>query len=145
MVAELSSSGLKVSTIKHAHHIFDLDQSGTDSYKHRESGALEVAIVSRKRWAIQHELNDQQEPSLKEMVAKLSPCDIVLVEGYKREDIPKIEIMADETDPKDYLWPNDSSVLAIACDHDIDGCNLPRFGRSDVSAIAEFIRNGLKK
>ncbi len=91
LVAEFSRRGLKVATVKHAHHEFDVDQPGTDSFRHRKAGAAEVAIVSSRRWVLMHELLEEDEPALADILARLSPCDIVLIEGYKREPHPKIE------------------------------------------------------
>jgi len=138
LVSEFTSRTLKVSTIKHAHHTFDLDQPKTDSFKHREAGAGEVLLVSHKRWAIQHELRDTPEPPFEAILEKLSPCDLILVEGYKRESIPKIEIIGPESlgDP---LWPDNKEIKAIACDTAIEHCDLPQFKRDDVSEIADFI------
>ena len=143
LVKEFSSRKLRVSTIKHAHHTFDLDQPRTDSFKHREAGASEVVLVSRNRWAIQHELRDEEEPSLHEILAKLSHCDLVLVEGYKREPIPKIEILGNETRDDEQLWVNDERVIALATDRENDACPLPQFRRDDVSKIADFISDHL--
>jgi molybdopterin-guanine dinucleotide biosynthesis protein B len=91
LVAEFTQRGLKVSTVKHAHHNFDVDKPGADSYRHREAGAVEVALVSGRRWALMHELRDQEEPPLEDILARLTPCDLILIEGYKRENHPKIE------------------------------------------------------
>lgn len=138
LVSDISSRGLKVSTIKHAHHSFDLDTAGTDSFKHRVSGAQEVVLVSQNRWAIQHELRDTLEPTLEEMRERLSPCDLVLIEGYKHQSIPKIEIIGDENNGLN-LWPEDTNVKAIACDTPLKNCDLPQFKRSQGSEIADFI------
>mgnify|MGYP000020065837 CR=1 FL=1 len=138
LVTELSNRGLGVSTIKHAHHAFDLDTPGTDSFKHREAGAREVILVSRNRWAIQHELRGNQEPDFETMIGRLDACDIVLVEGYKRESIPKLEIIGPES-KDEYFWPNDSNVKAIACDEPVKNCPLRQFGRSDYKAIGDFL------
>lgn len=138
LVTEITNRGLTVSTIKHAHHAFDLDTPNTDSFKHREAGANEVILVSAKRWAIQHELRDQEEPDFETMLTKLSPCDLVLVEGYKRENIAKLEIIGDSND-RDALWSKDDNIKAIACDAKIAGCPLPYFHRNDITEIADFI------
>ena len=138
LVTEFSKRGLVVSTIKHAHHTFDLDTPNTDSYKHREAGAHEVALVSANRWAIQHELRDDREPDFEEILAKLSPCDLVLVEGYKKEEIKKLEIMGPDSD-RNPLWPSDANIRAIACDELVVNCTLPRFTRNDIGGIADFI------
>lgn len=138
LVNEITGLGLVVSTIKHAHHAFDLDTPGTDSFKHRAAGAHEVALVSSHRWAIQHEHKKEDEPSFKAILNRLSPCDLVLVEGYKREDIPKIEIIGPENS-RERFWPGDQNVKAIACDTILDDCPLPIFRRDQVSVIADFI------
>ena len=139
LVKEISSRGLKVSTIKHAHHSFDLDHTGTDSFKHREAGADEVVLVSRNRWAIQHELRDENEPLLEEFLEKLSPCDLVLIEGYKREEIPKLEIIGPDNETRDFLWHKDQNIKAIAVDTPIPDCGLPSFHRNAIKEIADFI------
>ncbi len=139
LVGELTSRGLRVSTIKHAHHSFDLDRPGTDSFKHRAAGASEVILVSARRWAVQHELADEDEPGLEEFLKKLSPCDLVLVEGYKYSDIPKLEIIGSDGGSQKRLWQTDSNIMAIACDTEQKGCHLPRFERADVNGIADFI------
>src|SRR5262245_12971297 len=92
LVEELTSRGYRISTVKHAHHDFDIDKPGADSFRHREAGACEVAIVSGKRFAIMHELRGDAEPSLVDILERIAPCDLVLVEGYKREPVPKIEL-----------------------------------------------------
>ena len=109
LVSEISNRGLNVSTIKHAHHAFDLDTPGTDSFKHRTSGAKEVILVSQNRWAIQHELRGSDEPAFEEIRSRLSPCDLIIVEGYKRENIPKIEIIGPES-TGEFLWQNDRNI-----------------------------------
>ncbi len=138
LVTEITNRGFVVSTIKHAHHTFDLDTPKTDSFKHREAGANEVILVSANRWAIQHELRESDEPNFKTMLTKLSPCDLVLVEGYKRENIAKLEIIG-EANGRDALWSNDDNIKAIACDTKIIDCPLPHFHRNDIKEIANFI------
>ena len=138
LVRELGSRGLLVSTIKHAHHSFDLDTPGTDSFSHREAGAKEVVLVSASRWAIQHELVDEKEPALSEMLERLAPCDVVLIEGYKREAVPKLEIIGPDSN-QDFLWKNDPNVVALAADKEIEECSLPQFSRNDYTQIADFI------
>ncbi len=138
LVTEISDRGFIVSTIKHAHHAFDLDTPNTDSFKHREAGANEVVLVSANRWAIQHELRDNAEPDFETMLTKLAPCDLVLVEGYKRENISKLEIIGPESD-RDSLWPQDTNIKAIACDTIIQDCPLPHFHRNSITEIADFI------
>jgi molybdopterin-guanine dinucleotide biosynthesis protein B len=139
LVEELTTRGWKISTVKHAHHAFDIDKEGTDSFRHRAAGASEVAIVSGRRWALMHELHGNQEPSLSEILARLEPCDLVIVEGYKRESHQKIE--ARRTTAKDTrpLAPGDPHIVAIAADHEIADAALPVFALDDVPAIADFV------
>ncbi len=139
LVKELTNRGLIVSTVKHAHHGFDLDQPDTDSHQHRSSGAREVAIVSSMRWAIMHELTHEDEPALDDILLRLSPCDLVLIEGYKGEPIPKIEIIGPGTPDEDQRWRQDANIVGVATDEALDGCKLPVFPRGDVSKIADFI------
>ena len=139
LVTELTKRGWKISTIKHAHHDFDIDKDGTDSFRHRAAGASEVAIVSDRRWAVIHELREENEPSLEAILARLSPCDLVLVEGYKRNDHLKLEvrrIQARDTTP---LSDDDDKIVAIAADHEISQNHLPFFTIDDISAIADFV------
>lgn len=146
LVSELRRRGWRVSTIKHAHHSFDIDKQGTDSHRHREAGASEVAIVSGNRWALMHELRDEEEPRLETILSRLTPCDIVLIEGYKREDHAKIEMR--RLDAKDCtpLAIADATIVAIAADHPVGDTNLPVFSLDDVQAIADFVetRTGLR-
>lgn len=138
LVAELVRRGRTVSTVKHAHHDFDIDVPGTDSFRHRQAGASEVAIVSSRRWALMHELRDEAEPALASVLARLAPCELVIVEGYKRENHPKIEARrrgARDTAP---LSADDPSIVAIACDHPLPGETLPVFDIDDVATIADF-------
>lgn len=145
LVEEFTARGLKVSTIKHAHHTFDIDHENTDTWKHRKAGASEVAIVSNNRWALMHELQDEQEPSLDEIAEKLAPCDLILVEGYKSETHPKLEtIRKNQTDSKP-LFSNDKNILAIATDQEVENCTLPIFSQADIGPIADFILTTLSK
>jgi molybdopterin-guanine dinucleotide biosynthesis adapter protein len=141
LVAELTRRGWRVSTVKHAHHDFDIDKEGTDSFRHRQAGASEVAIVSGRRWALMHELRGEDEPTLDEVLKRLAPCDLVLVEGYKRESHRKIETR--RTDAKDTapLSPGDPTIVAIATDSPVADEILPIFGLDDVGAIADFIES----
>ncbi len=111
----LKQQGLRVSVIKHAHHNFDIDRPGKDSFRHREAGASEVLIVSGHRWALMHELRDEPEPSLEDLCARLSPCDLVLIEGYKFSSIPKLEVHRAETGHP-LLYPNDPHIIAVVTD-----------------------------
>lgn len=139
LVRELSARGYRVSTIKHAHHDCDVDRPGADSHQHREAGAQEVALVSGARIALMQELRGAPEPSLEEILARLSPCDIVLVEGYKREPIPKIETRRQDARSTEPLAPLDPLILAVASDYPSDTDGLPRFDIDDTEALADFI------
>ncbi|MBX3566966.1 MAG: molybdopterin-guanine dinucleotide biosynthesis protein B [Rhizobiaceae bacterium] len=139
VVAELTARGRRVSTIKHAHHAFDIDRPGADSFRHREAGAVEVAIVSGNRWALMHELRDEAEPSLHDVLARLSPCDIVIVEGYKRESHPMLEMRRLGARSVEPLAPRTEAIVAVAADHPTDAGGLPAFDIDDIAAIADFI------
>ena len=143
LVTEHIARGYTVSTIKHAHHDFDIDKVGADSFRHREAGAHEVTIVSGTRYAIMHELRGAPEPTLAEVLARLAPCDIVLIEGYKREPVPKIEARRLEAKSREPLAPTDPHIAAIAADHPVDGTDLPVFDLNDTQAIADFILDRL--
>ncbi len=146
LVTELTARGYRVSTIKHAHHGFDLDQKGRDSFIHRQAGAHEVAIVSGSRWAILHELRGSEEPTFEDMLARLSPCDIVIVEGFKREAYPKIEVRRLDLDHP-ALAPDDVNIVAIACDDPLVDQEVPVFTRDDAENITDFVIDhlGLRK
>lgn len=143
LVADLVVRGYQISTIKHAHHAFDIDHEGRDSWRHRKAGASEVAIVSSKRWAIIHELEEDQEPPLGQVLAKLEPCDLIIIEGYKREGHPKIEVRrnsANHDSPLDGpLAPTDSSIIAIASDIPLPNEGLPVFDINDISSITNYV------
>lgn len=139
LVTELTARGYRVSTIKHAHHDFDIDKEGADSFRHREAGAQEVTIVSGTRFAIMHELRGAAEPSFEEILARLAPCDLVLVEGYKREPIPKIEARRLEAKNTTPLAPTDPHIRAIAADHPVEAPGLTVFDLNDTPAIADFV------
>ena len=145
LVTELVGRGWRVSTIKHAHHDFDIDKPGADSFRHREAGATEVAIVSGRRWALTHELRNETEPTLEQVLARIAPCDLVLVEGYKREHHLKIEARRLEAKDRTPLSAKDPSIVAIAADHTVEGEQLPVFGIDDIKDIADFVeaRTGL--
>ena len=139
LVEEFTRRGFRVATVKHAHHAFDIDHEDTDSYRHRQAGAAEVVIASGRRWAIMHELGEAKEPSLDDMLAKLSPCDLVLVEGYKRESHPKIEARRLAASDRARLSENDASIRAIAADHAVDDATIPVFALDDINGIADMI------
>ncbi|MBX9458789.1 MAG: molybdopterin-guanine dinucleotide biosynthesis protein B [Rhizobium sp.] len=143
LVTELVRRGYRVSTVKHAHHDFDIDKVGADSWRHREAGAHEVTIVSGTRYAIMHELRGAPEPSLDDVLARLAPCDIVLIEGYKREPVPKIEARRLEAANRTPLAPTDPHIRAIAADHAADSGGLPVFDLDDTIAIADFVLSAL--
>ena len=137
LIGLFEQRGLVVSLIKHAHHEFDVDQPGKDSYRHRHAGCREVLITSARRWAIMHELRGQPELTLDQALARLSPCDLVLVEGFKRATIPKIEIWRGDGE-KPLLFPEDPYIVAIASDRPV-ATALPQLDLNDPPAIAGFI------
>jgi molybdopterin-guanine dinucleotide biosynthesis protein B len=143
LVAEFTRRGFRLSTVKHAHHDFDIDKPATDSFRHRAAGASEVMIVSGNRWALMHELRGDAEPPLEAALARLSPCDLVLVEGYKREGHPKIEARRQAAGRSEPLAPGDPSILAVAADHSTDADGRPLFHLDDVPKIADFIEASL--
>lgn len=142
LVAGITGRGLSVSTVKHAHHGFDIDQPGRDSYRHREAGADEVLLVSGRRWALMHELRGAQEPSLDEMLHQLAPVDLIIVEGFKRDRHPKIETHRAATGQK-LIAADDPTIRAVASDtpREIRAAMPDRtvFALDDTAAIAEFI------
>jgi len=137
LVTEITGRGLRVSTVKHAHHAFDIDHPGKDSHRHRVAGATEVLLASRNRFALMHELRDEDEPSLAALLAKLSPIDLVLIEGYKRDDHPKIEAHRAETG-NPLIAPDDPTVRGVASDVPLD-LDVPVFDLNDTVAVADFI------
>ncbi len=138
LIPALARRGVTVSTVKHAHHSFDIDIPGKDSYEHRRAGATEVLVGSASRWALVHELRGAGEPPLAELLARMSPVDLVLVEGYKRADHPKIEVYRPSLG-KEPLYPDDPQVVAVASDEPIPGLIVPWLDLGDVEAIADFI------
>ena len=139
LVTEFTRRGYRISTMKHAHHDFDIDKVGADSFRHREAGAHEVALVSGTRYAIMHEMRGAPEPAFEEILARLAPCDLVLIEGYKREPIPKIEARRLASANREPLAPQDPHIVAIAADHAVADSNLPVFDLDDTLGIADFI------
>ena len=137
LVTEITSRGFTVSTIKHAHHTFDVDRPGKDSYRHRHAGATEVLLSSTKRFALMHELRGSEEPSLADLLARLSPVDLVLIEGYKRDVHPKVEAFRAETG-NPLIALEDGTVKAVAADTPLD-LDRPVFDLNDTVSIAEFI------
>ena len=137
LVAEIAGRGLTVSTVKHAHHSFDVDQPGKDSHRHRVAGAHEVLLASRSRFALMHEIRDAPEPTLDELLARLAPVDLVLIEGYKRDRHPKIEAFRAVTG-NPLIAPEDPTVRAVASDVALE-LDRPVFDLDDTGAIADFI------
>jgi molybdopterin-guanine dinucleotide biosynthesis protein B len=137
LIPELAERGLTVSTIKHAHHEFDIDRSGKDSWRHRQAGAREVMVASARRWALMHELRDLPEPPLEDLVARMSPVDLLLVEGWKRHPHPKLEVYR-PTLGKPLLYPEDPHIVAIASDQPI-AAPIPLLPLADAGAVADFI------
>lgn len=142
LLPEFAARGLRVSTLKHAHESFEIDQPGKDSYAHREAGAQEVVIASAHRFALIHELRGAPEPSLDELVARMSPVDLVLVEGWKGHPHPKIEIYRPSLG-KPLLHPGDPYVVALASDEPVTGLALPWLPLGDPQRIARFILDTL--
>ena len=147
LIPILTGRGLKVSTIKHAHHAFDIDQPGKDSWLHRQAGATEVLVASANRFALIHELRGAAEPSLEELLSRLAPADLVIVEGFRHGTHPKIEIFRPELG-KPPLYPDDPMIVAVAAPEPIDGLTMHWLPLNDPAVIAEWIMashtNGLK-
>ena len=139
LVAELSGRGYRIATVKHAHHEADIDHEGTDSFRHRSAGASEVALVTSVRWALVHELRGEPEPSLADILTRLSAADLVIVEGYKREAIPKIEVRRREAARSDPLAPDDGNIIAVAGDSPSETNGRPFFDLNQIAAIADFL------
>lgn len=142
LIPALLQRGVAVSTVKHAHHNFDVDKPGKDSWEHRQAGAREVLVASGRRWALMRELREEVEPPLTELLARLAPVDLVLVEGYKREPHPKLAVhRAAVTGPP--LWRGDPDVVAVACDSGtadrVRADGVPALDLDDPDAIADFI------
>ena len=138
LIKEMSKRGLRLSSVKHAHHAFDIDVPGKDSYRHRQAGPAEVLVVSGQRWALMHELAGQPEPPLEELLAKLSPCDLVVVEGYKRGSHPKIEVARFARD-EGLIADQDARVIAVATDDAVLAGGHPHLPLNDIGAIADFV------
>ncbi|MDG3041250.1 molybdopterin-guanine dinucleotide biosynthesis protein B [Roseicyclus marinus] len=138
LVAELVGQGLRISTVKHAHHATEIDHPGRDSHRHRMAGAAQVIVASPVRWALMTELRGAEEPPLADLLAHLDPCDLVLIEGYKSAPHPKIETWRKATG-RDLLAPQNATIRAIASDGPLKTA-LPCFDLNDVAGIAAFIR-----
>ena len=135
--------GIRVSLIKHAHHLFDIDQPGKDSYRHREAGASEVLITSGQRWVLMHELRGEREPTLEEQLERFSACDLVLVEGYKYAGIPKLEVHRPSFG-RPLLYPDDPHIVAVASDAPVP-TELPLLELNAPDGIAQFITDYLDR
>lgn len=138
LVNEFCARGLRVSTVKHAHHNTDFDEPGRDSHRHREAGATEVMLASPMRWALMRELRGEPEPPLSALLERLSPVDLVLVEGYKNDPHPKIEVFRDLNDVAPLAQTN-QTIRAIASDRELNGLTVPVLDLNDGVAIADFI------
>lgn len=134
----LMGRGLKVSTIKHAHHAFDVDVPGKDSWKHRQAGAAEVLVASAHRWALIHESRGDPEPALPELLERFSPCDLVVVEGYKWAPLPKMEVWREATG-KPPLHGEDPSIVIVASDDPCPAARVPVISLSDLPALADAL------
>jgi molybdopterin-guanine dinucleotide biosynthesis protein B len=133
----LTARGLRIAVIKHAHHKFDIDKPGKDSFRHREAGAGEVLVVSGYRWALMHELVNEAEPSLEHLCSRLSPCDLVVVEGYKYSEIPKLEVHRSVTGHP-HLYPEDANIIALVTDTRSE-ISLPQLDVNVPQQVADFI------
>lgn len=142
LIPRFVKRGLRVSLVKHAHHTFDVDQPGKDSYRHRHAGASEVLVTSSRRWVLMHELRGAHEPSFEEQVKHLAPCDLVIVEGFKHAPISKLEVWREATE-EGLLHPEDAHIVAVASDAKIE-TRLPLLDLNDDAAIADFILQHLK-
>jgi molybdopterin-guanine dinucleotide biosynthesis adapter protein len=138
VIPRLVARGLAVSTVKHAHHAFDLDQPGKDSHTHRMAGATEVLVGSANRWALVHELRGGAEPTLGMLLGKLSPVDLVLIEGYKREPHPKLEVYRAAVG-KPLLHPGDPAIVAIASDEPLPAARVPVIDLDDVERVVDTL------
>jgi molybdopterin-guanine dinucleotide biosynthesis adapter protein len=138
VIPRIVARGLKVSTLKHAHHAFDVDQPGKDSHTHRMAGASEVLVSSANRWALVHELRGDAELTLEALLDKLSPVDLVLVEGYKREPHPKLEVYRASIG-KPLIYPDDPAIVAVASDGPLPAARVPVIDLDDVERIADFL------
>ena len=142
LIPRFTRGGLRVALIKHAHHTFDVDQPGKDSYRHRHAGASEILVTSSRRWVLMHELRGAPEPSFEEQVKHFSPCDLLLVEGFKHAPIPKLEVWRAVTG-EPLLHPNDPHIVAVASDAKVQ-TGLPLLSLDDDAGIAQFILKRLK-
>lgn len=143
LIPELKGRGFSISTIKHAHHGFDMDRPGKDTFRHREAGAKEVMVASAERWALQRELDSEAEFDMAELIRRMNPVDIVLVEGFKSHKNPKLEVYRPSLG-KLLIATNDPTVVAVACDGDVAAPGAQILDLNDPLAIADFIVDYLK-
>lgn len=134
----LRAQGLKVSTMKHAHHGFDLDTPGKDSFRHREAGASEVMVVASSRWILMHENREEPEPSVEALIERMTPVDLLLIEGFKTHRHPKIEIYR-ASEGKPLRFREDPDIVAVATDHPIEDLAVPQLDLNRPEVVAEFI------
>jgi molybdopterin-guanine dinucleotide biosynthesis adapter protein len=138
LIPVLSGRGLKVATLKHAHHNFDVDVPGKDSYEHRKAGACEVLVSSARRWVHMHEVADGQEATLAQLLRRLSPCNLVLIEGFKTERHPKMEVFR-KAAANSPLHPDDHRIVAIASDQEFPAAGVPVVDLNDTEAVADLV------
>ncbi|MEA3070855.1 MAG: molybdopterin-guanine dinucleotide biosynthesis adapter protein [Alphaproteobacteria bacterium] len=138
VIPRIVARGLKVSTVKHAHHSFEMDRPGKDSHTHRMAGATEVLVGSANRWAVVHELRGEAEPTLPALLRKASPVDLVLVEGYKGERHPKLEVYR-AANGKPLLHPGDPAIVAVASDMPLSGVRIPVLDLDDIEGITDIL------
>lgn len=138
LIPLLANRGIRVATLKHAHHAFDVDQPGKDSYEHRKAGACEVIVSSSRRWVQMHELADAPEATLAELLRRVSPCDLILVEGFKTERHPKMEVFRQAVG-KSPLHPADTRIVAIASDQPFPGARIPVVNINNIAAVGDLV------
>jgi molybdopterin-guanine dinucleotide biosynthesis protein B len=138
LIPLLANRGIRVATLKHAHHAFDVDQPGKDSYEHRRAGACEVIVSSSRRWVQMHELADAPEATLAELLRKVSPCELILVEGFKTERHPKMEVFRQAVG-KSALHPGDARIVAIASDQPFPGARVPVVNMNNIAAVGDLV------
>lgn len=138
LIPELTRRGYRVSTVKHAHHNFDVDTPGKDSYEHRQAGASEVLVSSARRWALMHELRDEDEATIEELLARLSPVDLVIVEGFKKEGHDKLEVYRRSLG-KPLLAAEDDAIVAVLSDGPVPETARPVIDLDDIAAVADFV------
>lgn len=138
LIPLLVARGLRIATLKHAHHAFDVDQPGKDSYEHRKAGASEVIVSSARRWVQMHEVGAGAEATLAEHLRRLSPCDLALIEGYKSEPHPKLEVYRASVG-KPALYPTDARIVAVATDQRLPALTIPQVDLDDITAVADLV------